>query len=108
MMVEPKASSLAPVSHGMASRPGVWGELVNFWPTGQTCMENGAQALSAWFTVQPNVVRRNSNVRVRAVRFGSFTAPCSCAQAHQQSVPISTSEAMRELVHVQGGPLAYR
>ena len=29
MMGEPKESSLALVSHGMASRPGVWGELVN-------------------------------------------------------------------------------
>ena len=40
MMGEPKESSLALVSHGMASRPGVWGELVNLWLTGQTCMKN--------------------------------------------------------------------
>ena len=53
MMGEPKESSLALVSHGMASRPGVWGELVNLWPTCQTCMENGALVLSVWSPVHP-------------------------------------------------------
>ena len=64
MMGEPKESFLALVSHGMASRPSVWGELVNLWLTGQTCIENGALVLSAWSPVHPRVPHRNPKVRV--------------------------------------------